>query len=104
MGPEKQAVKCYLLGEAADVAALFLTWEKELGDPRLTEPLAGLPSGPFTAFWGLTEIWSVTGIFQSHYFIQESGIWHRLLWAHRAVPAAAVSSKLLNILVLVGPG
>lgn len=30
MGPEKQAVKYYLLGEAADVAALFLTREKEL--------------------------------------------------------------------------
>lgn len=27
MGPEKQVVKYYLLGQAADVAALFLTGE-----------------------------------------------------------------------------
>lgn len=52
MGPEKQAVKYYLLGEAADVAALFLTREKELWDPRLTEPQDRLPSGPCTALLG----------------------------------------------------
>lgn len=45
MGPGKQAVEYCLLGEAADVAALFLTWEKELGDPGLTELQDHLPSG-----------------------------------------------------------
>lgn len=74
MGPEKQAVKYYLLGEAADVAALFLIQEKEVGDPRMASP-----QGSAQLFWGLTEMWSVTEIFQSHSFVQESSIWHRLL-------------------------
>lgn len=68
-GSWKTSCQCCLLGEAADVPALFLTRERELGDPRLTELQDGLPSGPCTALRGLTGVWSITGTLQSHYFV-----------------------------------
>lgn len=91
-GHEKTSCQV-ILGEAADVAALFLTWEKEFGDPRLTEFR--------DLFWDLTEMCSITGIFHSHFFVHLA---QTLVSTHSTVPPAAVSSKLLNILVLVGPG
>lgn len=98
MGPEKQTLQYCLLGEAADAAALLLTREEELGDPRLSSRFT---SGPAQPFWGLTGIWNITGILQSHCFVQESSIGHSM---HSTFPTAALSSELLNILLLVGPG
>lgn len=105
MAPEKQAVRCCLLGEAADVAAPFLTRERELGDARLTELQDGLPSGPAQPFGGLTGIWSITAVrFCSLTALYRSQAFGTTLGVHSTLPAAALSSELLNILLLVGPG
>lgn len=92
MGPEKQALEYCLLGEAADVAALLLTQEEELGDPRLSELQDHLPSGPCTALRGFC---SLTTLYRSRAFGTACTAHSQLQHFHH---------ELLNIPLLVGPG
>lgn len=84
---------------------LSLTREKELGDPRLTEPQDGLPSGPCTALLGShRNLEQYRGFSLSLLCTGVKHLAEAVVSTHCTVPAAALSSKLLNILVLVGPG
>lgn len=60
-----------------------------------------IPPGPCTPFGGPPGIGSIPGILQAHDSVQELSIWHSV---HSSLPAAALGSELLNILLLVRPG
>lgn len=94
MAPEKQAVKYCLLGEAADDAALFLLGRKNLeasGSPPLRTLLCSPGVSP--KLRALQGFCSLTALSKSQVF--GTSCCGQL----RALP-----SKLLNSLVLVGPG
>uniref|UniRef100_A0A8C0VGU1 Uncharacterized protein n=1 Tax=Cyanistes caeruleus TaxID=156563 RepID=A0A8C0VGU1_CYACU len=87
MNCSSTSVKYYLLGEAADVAALFLTQEKELRDPKLT-------SGPCTALLGShRNVEHYRGFEDSLLCIGVKHLAQAVVGTHSTLPAATLSSR-----------